>query len=167
MFLIFNWSHFIKQQHRLHLHPYPSIHNSKFCNNWTKNNIFVSLYLFFSPPRTHSIPQTPQDWSHLIKQQHRLHLHLYPSIHNLISCINWKNIIFLSLSLCLFFSPPRTHSTPHTPEDWSHLIKQQHRLHELELSRWKDVLTASVTLVDQVCGVFYFFLSQKWFNIKV
>ncbi len=28
------------------------------------------------------------------------------------------------------------------------------------------MLTASVTLVDQVCGVFYFFLSQKWLTLK-
>ena len=44
------------------------------------------------------------------------------------------------------FRAPR----PHSPDEWHHVMQQQTRLHELELERWKEVLTASVSLVDQV-----------------
>lgn len=39
---------------------------------------------------------------------------------------------------------------PHTSEDWKHLLEQQRHLHSAELRRWRDVLAASVSLLDHM-----------------
>ena len=57
--------------------------------------------------------------------------------------------VFIS-GVLVTFSPASPLHHHHSPDEWNHVIEQQHRLHELELERWKDVLTASVSLVDQV-----------------
>ncbi|KAH3699216.1 hypothetical protein DPMN_074171 [Dreissena polymorpha] len=41
-------------------------------------------------------------------------------------------------------NPPQSHA------DWMKLLQQQQRLHEAEMSKWQDLLGASIVMVDQV-----------------
>ncbi|KAK3587699.1 hypothetical protein CHS0354_042485 [Potamilus streckersoni] len=39
---------------------------------------------------------------------------------------------------------------PKSADEWMHLLQQQQFLHEAELEKWRDVLTTSVTLLDEM-----------------
>ena len=60
------------------------------------------------------------------------------SIRELVDRLSSRNI-----TLCF-------RSQPTTLEDWAKLLEQQQYLHDIEIDRWKDVLGAAVTVMDQV-----------------
>ena len=39
---------------------------------------------------------------------------------------------------------------PKSQEEWMNLLQQQQSLHETEMDKWKEILTVSIDLVDQV-----------------
>ena len=58
-----------------------------------------------------------------------------------------------NLALVVYFCIIPLISTRHPPksqEEWMNLLQQQQNLHEVEMGKWKEILTASISLVDQV-----------------
>ncbi|XP_055958591.1 protein Aster-B [Patella vulgata] len=41
---------------------------------------------------------------------------------------------------------------PHSQDEWVHLLRQQQNLHDSEIDKWRDVLSTSIILVDQIKG---------------
>ena len=57
------------------------------------------------------------------------------------------------MCICVCVCIYRKH--PASTEEWARLLEQQQYLHDAEIDRWKDVLGAAVTVMDQVCIVQY------------
>ncbi|XP_064651386.1 protein Aster-B-like isoform X2 [Lineus longissimus] len=47
-------------------------------------------------------------------------------------------------------TPDDINKFPKSQDDWLELLKQQQTLHDLELDRWKDILSSSIQLIEQM-----------------
>lgn len=58
------------------------------------------------------------------------------------------NVLFLPNSKAALQS--LRNNPPKSAEEWIRLLSQQQQLHDAEMSKWQDLLSASITMVDQV-----------------
>lgn len=54
---------------------------------------------------------------------------------------------------------------PQTAGEWAQVLQLQRQFHQVQLSKWQQILQSSVTLLDQV-GVFLFFVF-KWRTLQI